>query len=102
MSRASTRHELLVNNLANVNTPGFKRKDIDFNVTLDQAHEKLRALSGEDGIYTDPSSLRIDGNNVDMETEVMGLSETAMRYQALTQMTAGYFADLKNVIQGVK
>jgi flagellar basal body rod protein FlgB len=35
-----------------------------------------------------------------METEVMGIAETQMRYQALTQMTAGYFSDLKSVIKG--
>jgi flagellar basal-body rod protein FlgB len=100
MSRATLRQSLLTDNIANVNTPGYKRRDISFAMALDGEKSKLGKLSDDSQIETDLSSIRQDGNNVDMETEVMGIAETQMRYQALTQMTAGYFSDLKSVIKG--
>lgn len=101
MSRATLRHSLLTNNLANVNTPGYKRKDIDFNITLADEQNKLSLLNnGADEPTTDSSSVRVDGNSVDMEHEVMSIAETELRYQALTDMTAHYFQGLKSAISG--
>ena len=100
MSRATQRHALLTNNLANVNTPGYKRRDIDFNITLTEEQNKFGLLHQEDQPTTDTSSIRVDGNNVDLEREVMTMSETELRYQTLTDMTANYFSQLKSVIQG--
>ena len=100
MSRATLRQSLLTNNLANVNTPGYKRRDVSFDMTLEGEQQKLGSSNRDSGITTDNSSIRVDGNNVDMETEVMGLAETETRYNALTEMTASYFGDLKSVIRG--
>ena len=101
MGRATLRHSLLTNNLANVNTPGYKRRDIDFNITLTEEQNKVaNPLHPEDQPTTDSSSIRVDGNNVDLEREVMSMSETELRYQTLTDMTTNYFSQLKSVIQG--
>jgi flagellar basal-body rod protein FlgB len=45
------------------------------------------------------SSLRLDGNNVDVEREVMSIAETEHRFNALTEMTSRYFSGLKSVIR---
>jgi flagellar basal-body rod protein FlgB len=100
MSRATLRQSLLTNNLANVNTPGYKRRDVSFDMTLSGEQKKLGLPGRDSEITTDNSSIRVDGNNVDMETEVMGLAETETRYNALTEMTSNYFGDLKSVIKG--
>jgi flagellar basal-body rod protein FlgB len=96
LGRASQRHALLTNNLANVNTPGYKRQDMDFNITLQDEMDKpsLQPV----GAQSSPA-LRLDGNSVDLEKEVMSVAETELRYQALTDMTANYFSGLKNVIR---
>jgi flagellar basal-body rod protein FlgB len=104
LDKSTRRHALLTNNLANVNTPGFKRQDADFNVVLEgemsQGEERLQALrERQRQRLSDQTSIRVDGNNVDLEREVMSIAETELRYQALTDMTAGYFAGLKNVIR---
>jgi flagellar basal body rod protein FlgB len=39
------------------------------------------------------------GNNVNLESEVMHMAETELRYQTLTDITATYFSGLKNVIR---
>jgi flagellar basal-body rod protein FlgB len=92
---------MLVQNLANVNTPGYKRQDQDFHIALqgeldefDSAFARRSARNNSSN-----SSLRIDGNNVDMEFEVMSIAETENRYNALTELTGRYFSGLKSVIR---
>ena len=100
MARVTRRHGQLSKNLANVNTPGYKRQDSDFNLALGEAakrHQSAQEITEQR--LSDQTSLREDGNNVDMEREVMGLADTELRYQALTQMTSDYFAGLKNAIR---
>lgn len=93
MDRTTLRHGLLTANLANLNTPGYKRRDVDFGVELNSAIEREAPIRTEDG------SRRQDKNSVDLEKEVFALAETEIRYQALTDMTARYFAGLKNAIR---
>lgn len=105
LSLATKRQTMLNANLANTNTPGYKRKDIDFNVSLDEALGKTPASHIADMTQaarqaaSDQTSINADGNNVDLEREVQGIAETQLRYSALTQMTASYFSDLKSAIR---
>jgi flagellar basal-body rod protein FlgB len=102
MSLATQRHSTLTANLANVNTPGYKRKDVDFNLTLEEAIGESKGagrFNSNHSPISNENNIRLDGNNVDLEKEVMALAETELRYQALTDLTAGYFAGMKNVIR---
>jgi len=92
-------------NLANVNVPNYKREDMDFHLQLqdamggqgdeiDQAFMRGKARNDNNN-----SSLRLDGNNVDVEREVMSIAETEHRFNALTEMTSRYFSGLKSVIR---
>jgi flagellar basal-body rod protein FlgB len=104
MDRTTRRHGQLANNLANVNTPGFKRKDSDFNIILademNPSKEHLQSLrESQAQAASDRTSVRQDGNNVNLESEVMHMAETELRYQTLTDITANYFSGLKNVIR---
>ncbi len=102
MDLATRRQALLTENLANVNTPGYKRKDLDFNLVLDDAlsGSAAGAFPSGDQSETGRGEVRADGSSVDLEREVMALAETELRYQALTELTGRYFAGLKNVIRG--
>src|SRR5580704_16360999 len=97
LSLASKRETMLHANLANANTPGYKRKDIDFNVSLDEALGNTPASHAAEmsaaarQLASDQTSINADGNNVDMEKEVQGIAETQLRFSALSQMAAGYF-----------
>lgn len=105
MAQTTQRHALIVNNLANVNTPGYKRKDMDFGIVLEEEMQQRGPASiAQDAdsmvdAMEDQTSIRLDGNNVDLEREVMALSETELRYQALTDAANNYFSGLKNVIR---
>ncbi len=105
-----TRNELLTNNLANVSTPDYKRKDIEFQTylarelrgkgNLDQKVAKADLNSLEATVYTDHSSLsyRFDGNNVDIDTESANLAETQIRYYALLDAMTQEFSRIKSVL----
>lgn len=109
---ASTRGEIITNNLANVDTPHYKRKDVHFESYLEQAligddslDERIMEvnthLSDFGGlIYTDSSTLayRLDGNNVDVDVENAYLAENQIRYQALVDQIGQEFARYKTVL----
>ncbi|HET6170998.1 MAG TPA: flagellar basal body rod protein FlgB [Gaiellales bacterium] len=88
LSGAGVRQQLLANNLANVNTPGFKRSDVDFESSLASALSSGDP-SGEVGsVDFQPqvdttSSMRADGNNVSADQELSNMTQNAIRYEAL-------------------
>lgn len=109
---ANSRNEILSNNIANVDTPNYKRKDVAFENYLEQAligPESLddriadvnTHLSDFGGMtYTDHSTLsyRLDGNNVDMDTESAYLAENQIRYNALVEQIGQEFSRYKTVL----
>lgn len=107
LTLTSERHSVLTNNLANLNTPGYKRKDVDFNVPMDDGPglksdrlKKWRQGFDSNGTTTSSgASVRVDGNSVDLEQEVFSIAETEMRYQIVSDMVNKYFSGLKNVIR---
>lgn len=109
---ANFRNELLTNNIANVDTPNYKRKDIDFESVLQAELGDGRTLNKavkatnkdlsilDPQVFTDHSSLsyRLDGNNVDIATEESYLAENQIKYQALVDMMNQEFGRYKSVI----
>ena len=99
MSGASLRQSLLANDIANANTPGFKRSDLDFHSALAQAAESGAAPEFSP-VQDSATSLRADGNNVDIDAEMANLSENAVEYQALVSVAKTRLGMLQNVIGG--
>lgn len=100
LDRATLRYDLLSTNLSNVNVPDYKRRDVDFGIELDIAGQKLENPENTDPeILTDTESIRLDGNSVDMEREVVEIADTQQRYEMLSEMTSRFFGGLKNVIR---
>lgn len=107
------RETLLANNIANVDTPGYKRQDIDFQsvlknelsnykyMNLDQKMEAVRLDKLNASVYTDHGhySYRLDGNNVDIDTEQVELASEQIKYQALTQSITAEFQRLQSVMK---
>lgn len=109
---ANLRNELLTNNIANVRTPNYKRKDLDFESVLQgelageknlskavkKANQNLETLDAQ--VYTDNASLsyRLDGNNVDINTEEARLAENQIKYQALVDLMNQEFARYNTVL----
>lgn len=107
------RHDILSHNISNADTPGYKRKDIDFESQLRRALGKCRYetvdskvahLNGtelEAKVYTDLAnySYRMDGNNVDIDTEGVELASNQIKYNGLIDSFNQEFANLKMVMK---
>lgn len=111
------RNDVISQNLANVDTPEYKRKDIAFEEFLndsidrnrlqgnltDKRHipinnrdiEKIEPTLVEDSSET---SMRIDGNNVDVDSEMANLAKNQIKYNALIQMLNSSYSKIKSVI----
>lgn len=110
---AWTRNEVLSNNIANVDTPNYKRQDVEFETYLQAELQGANSSSlssvvaGVDldslssSTYTDSSSLsyRLDGNNVDIDTENVELSSNQLKYQALVGSISNEFSMIKSAMQ---
>jgi flagellar basal-body rod protein FlgB len=106
LGRASERHRLLAGNLANVNTPGYKRRDLDLALPMQVFADQLapigpvmRGPTRGNRMVRESRSIRADGNSVDLEREVAAMVETQLHYQALSLVSRRYFQGLKDVIR---
>ncbi len=115
------RQQALAANIANVDTPGYKRTDVPFEAALRAGSGLGSQLTTTDPrhIATTPSgggslldsvlgtvsgrtrALRNDGNDVDIDYEMTQLAETSLRYELLTQATAQRFATLKDIVSRI-
>jgi flagellar basal-body rod protein FlgB len=105
------RQGVLNNNIANVGTPGYKRKDVQFETYLMSALNGSGSLDKQvagiclnnlnASVYTDNSDLsyRLDGNNVSADTENSYLAQNQIRYYALLDSMTHEFSRLKSVLQ---
>ena len=106
-----TRNSVISNNIANVDTPGYKRKDIRFEEYLQGAvsggsslddniaDADLDSLTGT--TYTDyaSSSYRIDGNNVDIDTENAELAKNQIKYYTMLDSISQEFKRIQSVFK---
>jgi flagellar basal-body rod protein FlgB len=115
------RQQALAGNIANVDTPGYKRRDVPFeselraslgtaggarmattsagHIVRAPASQSLLAAAGGQGADRGRSSSgRNDGNDVDIDYEMTQLAETSLRYQLLTQATSSRFAMLRDIV----
>lgn len=115
LDAASLRHRLLADNLANVDTPNFKRRDISFQEILKKAMQNSLQLTLvtthkrhlnnlEDNlkfkiIQEGNTVFRNDGNNVDIDAETVEMIKNSLFYNTCAQLLGSKFASLRYVIE---
>lgn len=112
---AEARHKALADNIANANTPGYKRSDVPFQEMLRHAVSgratmvttHVNHLPGRSGVsrlafepikVADSSRIRVDGNNVDIEAEMAKLAENSLMYSVLSDLLSRRISLLRSVI----
>ena len=107
------RDQCIANNIANGDTPGYKRQDVDFESVLEKELGYRRFESMDEkvgnvvlsrlkvGSYTDAAaySYRTDGNNVDPENEQVLLAQNQLKYQGLMRGINSEFENLQKVMK---
>jgi len=118
MTRLSKRQQLVASNIANIDTPGYRTKDISFYATMEQLlapgaipmktthpeHNSLQDLKFtpvEPEIF-EPAGLpmRPDHSNVDLDREMLKLSETSFGYSMIAQLLKDKFKTIAGSITG--
>ena len=103
LDAAWTRNAVIRNNIANVETPNFKASDVEFESILARS---LQGATGFEGVRTHPkhihfrsrgeavthrivqrqgTTMRLDGNNVDIEAENIRLAQNSLFYNTLVE-----------------
>ena len=117
LDAAWLRNEVIAQNVSNVDTPGYKRKNVAFEEYLDEAanggglkgrrtdsrHISIGGSNLENidiKVSQDNANLntRLDGNNVDIEREMSLMAKNTIKYNTLIQKINGHFSKLKSVI----
>lgn len=113
LDAASTRSDVISNNIANINTAGYKRKYVTFEDTLKNSIDNITMKKdnvlhmgdgnsfGEISVKTDSSSsMKSDGNNVDIDSEMSNQAENTLMYDALINQANSRISSRKYVITG--
>lgn len=118
LDAAWMRNEAISNNIANVNTPGFKKSYVRFEEYLTDAQGKFQISGirkdakflpiGKDRVVSiNPeivqenfTSMRRDGNNVDIDVEMAELAKNTIKYNALIAQMSKEFSKIKLAITG--
>ncbi len=117
LDTSTLRHKVISNNIANVNTPRFKRQIITFEEQMakvfdskvdlvgrrtDDRHIPIGELSymdvGPRTITDRAHVMRNDKNNIDIDVEMSDLAKNTMTYQVHSARLAALFSDLNDVI----
>ncbi|MEN6312913.1 MAG: flagellar basal body rod protein FlgB [Clostridiaceae bacterium] len=113
-----TRNEVIAQNIANVDTPGYKKSTVSFEeyledaldqdgfkgFTTDSRHIQIGGGSVENAKIKvtkqyDNLSTRLDGNNVDIESEMASSAKNDIRYYTLVQSISASYQRLKSAIK---
>jgi flagellar basal-body rod protein FlgB len=88
MRGASLRQTLLTNNIANADTPGYQRQDVNFQATLRSAMAGGEASLAQVQFQpeTQSQAANPEGNGVSVDQESTQLAENGLDYQALTEI----------------
>lgn len=123
LQATAVRRDVIANNIANVDVPHFKRSEVAFEAELKRAIDKEKAVAAEPAlrtmhpehvarrsyrmpesirpaVHTDySSSMRNDGNNVDIEDETMKMVKNQLQYSLLVDRIGGRFRQWNAMIR---
>lgn len=120
LAASSLRQKVVSNNIANVNTPGFKKSVVSFENLLANALGGSQTglpltrtnewhLPVASGKLPTPvvstiteTSFRTDENNVDIDAEMAEMAKNSIYYNAVAQQIGKYFTTMKSVVNGGK
>ena len=104
VSAADQRQQVISHNIANVNTPNYKRLELDFEAELAQ---EIRRGAGAAGSSATPViretaglTTRADGNNVDIDQEIGQLNKNALLQQVYLQLLGTEMSQMRRAMEG--
>jgi flagellar basal-body rod protein FlgB len=104
LDASALRQRILANNLANADTPRFKRRDVEFREMLakavDSADARELAIVQPKIIVDTAAPSRPDGNSVSVQRELGEMTENSLLYQFATRAVSRKYGTLRKAIKG--
>ena len=112
LDAATTRGKVIANNIANINTAGYKRNYVNFEDSLNNSINDMElkktdlkhldeTTSGDiQTLQDNTSSMKADGNNVDIDTEMVDQSTNSLMYNALVSQVNSKLSLTNYIISG--
>ena len=98
MDGLALRQRAIANNIANVNTPGYHAKRVSFEAALAESVRPVTAACGATtGTSLEPT--RLDGNNVNLDTETLSNIDTVLRFQFAARAIGGEFNAVRTAMR---
>ncbi len=95
------KQKVIANNIANIETPGFKAKDVVFKQEFQKALQQGefdRAMRIEGSVVArNDLSMRNDGNNVNLENEMLALQKNQMKFDIYTELLKSRYKKIKDL-----
>lgn len=95
MDLLAQRQKLVTSNIANLDTPGYHSKDLDFQFE----YMSLQPGANPNVIETDGLTVRNDGNNVSLDREARMLAENALRFNVASNLMRGELRTIRKAIE---
>jgi flagellar basal-body rod protein FlgB len=99
LSLTTQRQQMVVQNMANVDTPGYHTKDLDFKKAMQQVMDEGTSTMGPAALQVEGLPERPDGNNVNIDRESLMLSQTQLQYQMGVQLVKSQFHTMLTAIK---
>ncbi|HET7486348.1 MAG TPA: flagellar basal body rod protein FlgB [Acidimicrobiales bacterium] len=96
----SARQRAIADNVANIQTPGYRASRVDFEASLGAALADGGDTPVEYRFSKSVDPTRLDGNNVNLDTESLSATETNLKYQAMVETINAKFGLLRDAIKG--
>jgi flagellar basal-body rod protein FlgB len=100
LSGLAARQRTIADNIANVETPGFLARKVDFERSLQGAMAAGRPEATALSTRLSNEATNLNGNNVQIDDETLAMVDTNLRYQAMTEAMNGKFRVLRASIRG--
>lgn len=100
MDVAYYRHTVLASNLANVNTPGFRRQDVDYSESLRASLSGHQEPADSLKVVDSPAVQKADGNTVDADLELARITQNALVYQLAAEIMSRKLAMMRRALSG--
>ncbi|MFC9707203.1 flagellar basal body rod protein FlgB [Paenibacillus sp. NPDC056933] len=119
----NVQHKVTTENIANADTPNYKKKSVEFeeelrriiengkteNLDMHRTHPKHFPVSNPASsvvpyriVENNETAMNNNGNNVDIDMEMANLSENQLLYNYMVDRVSGHYKKMKNLLQGLK
>lgn len=101
VSGLAARQQAIANNIANIETPGYRARKVKFEDALQSAVANGTSPAGvTPSVLTSLEPTRLNGNNVNLDQETLSHIDTSMRYSLAIRALDGKYSSLREAIKG--